>query len=286
MDILIVNPLAGNGKSLKLLEELKTIYRGLDYQVIVPRDECQAFDVARYYANCDFVRQVLAVGGDGTCNRVVNGMIGSKKPLIVIPAGTNNNFYRALSEYDDDFYADLGKVNEEYFVSNLSIGLPVQLLSNVHDLQIVKNKEKNLKIIWDTLKEYNGFPIDFTIGKFQYLQKTIMLTFCNSPYYGKLELCDDASLRDGRLNAIVVDNVVFNRRLLLLLKLLLQTHYYDRSVVFYESDKAHVEFSCDMPYSLDGEMRSAKTLDVSCEKAKVLIKRTVDSKIDLLCNRK
>src|SRR5690606_563161 len=40
---------------------------------------------------------IVSVGGDGTLHEVVNGMVGGKQKLGVIPAGTGNDFARSLN---------------------------------------------------------------------------------------------------------------------------------------------------------------------------------------------
>jgi len=77
----------------------------------------------------------LAAGGDGTVNHVVQALVRSQATLGVIPIGTYNHFARDLMIPLDWREAldvalsgatkqiDVARVNERYFVNNLSIGL-------------------------------------------------------------------------------------------------------------------------------------------------------------------
>lgn len=80
---------------------------------------------------------IVAVGGDGTINDVVNGVIKSHSriPVAVLPMGTTNAFATALglSSEKEDFCRmlrrfntmdiDVGKINGEYFVSTVAGGM-------------------------------------------------------------------------------------------------------------------------------------------------------------------
>jgi diacylglycerol kinase family enzyme len=78
---------------------------------------------------------VVAAGGDGTVNAVAQHIIGTKKSLGIIPAGTLNHFARALDIPVDvaaaakviakgsPRHVDIGVVNDHVFVNNSSIGM-------------------------------------------------------------------------------------------------------------------------------------------------------------------
>lgn len=95
---IIVNPTAGKGSAMgkinsicRILDEKET-----DYQIIVTEKPGHAIDLARKYGvNTDTA--VIAAGGDGTCNEVINGLMNineSKTPPIfgAIPIGRGNDF--------------------------------------------------------------------------------------------------------------------------------------------------------------------------------------------------
>jgi diacylglycerol kinase family enzyme len=83
---------------------------------------------------------VVAVGGDGTINTVAQALQGRRVPFAVLPAGTFNYFARAHALPDDAAGAvalwsegraqpvQAGRVNEQLFLVNASIGLYPKLL--------------------------------------------------------------------------------------------------------------------------------------------------------------
>lgn len=78
---------------------------------------------------------VLAAGGDGTVNEVVNGLVGTDVPLGIIPAGTANDFARQAGIPDDPRAAlelvierpavaiDVGTLNGRAFLNVSSAGI-------------------------------------------------------------------------------------------------------------------------------------------------------------------
>ena len=77
---------------------------------------------------------VIAVGGDGTINEVVNGLAGTSVPLGILPFGTANDFARQTGIPDDPQTAmalvvegepvtvDLGMLNDRAFLNVSSAG--------------------------------------------------------------------------------------------------------------------------------------------------------------------
>lgn len=86
--------------------------------------------------------QIVAAGGDGTKNEVENGIAPAKKRVImaIIPAGTTNDYARALRMLRDDpveaarvilkgqtLAMDIGEANQDYFMNIAAGGLLSEL---------------------------------------------------------------------------------------------------------------------------------------------------------------
>ena len=97
---LIFNPAAGGGKLRRQIHHLdearKILSRGgIDTTMLVTDEPGDATDFARQSVE-DRHGLVIASGGDGTVNEVVNGMAGSEIPLAVLPSGTANVLAKEL----------------------------------------------------------------------------------------------------------------------------------------------------------------------------------------------
>jgi diacylglycerol kinase family enzyme len=90
---------------------------------------------------------VVAFGGDGTLNEVVNGLAGTDVPVSVLPGGSTNVVCRTLGIPNDvvdatehllalaDDWAprkiDLGKVDERHFVFACGVGIDATVVERV-----------------------------------------------------------------------------------------------------------------------------------------------------------
>jgi diacylglycerol kinase (ATP) len=124
---LLVNPDSGKGEADRARLELAAL--GADVHVYPISD----WDGAASQA----VERIVVAGGDGSIGSAAAAATESGVPLAVVPAGTANDFARALALPDDLTDAcrlavnggrtrplDLGRMDERPFVNVASVGLP------------------------------------------------------------------------------------------------------------------------------------------------------------------
>jgi diacylglycerol kinase (ATP) len=94
---LIVNPRAGGGRGAQVLARLVPLLRarGVQPTVHVCADGGEPESVARA-AVADGAELIVAIGGDGHAGAVAQGVLGSAATLGVVPAGSANDYARAL----------------------------------------------------------------------------------------------------------------------------------------------------------------------------------------------
>lgn len=98
--LLILNPRAGRVASLLSggLDRVRKILEGQAIESEVARtDTPEAAEEAARGAALRNRDLVIACGGDGTLNAVVNGLAGSRVPLALLPAGTANILAKELN---------------------------------------------------------------------------------------------------------------------------------------------------------------------------------------------
>ncbi|GIW23251.1 MAG: hypothetical protein KatS3mg068_2258 [Candidatus Sericytochromatia bacterium] len=162
---------------------------------------------------------VIAAGGDGTINEVVQGLAGTKTILAILPVGTTNvlarelniplNFEKALEIIPNGevISIDLGIINNRYFVLMAGIGFDAKLVKEV-DSNLKKytgilafaatspysmfrhKKSKMIINIWDN----NGKRKKIKINSYQ-----VLIT--NAPTYAiGLKVSHTAKYNDGLLD--------------------------------------------------------------------------------------
>lgn len=92
---MISNPISGRGRSRRRAARVAARLRDLGCEVDL-RHTAGPGDATRLAAAADGCDAVVAVGGDGTINEVLNGLPEGGPPLATVPAGTANVFAKEL----------------------------------------------------------------------------------------------------------------------------------------------------------------------------------------------
>ncbi|ABR49293.1 diacylglycerol kinase, catalytic region [Alkaliphilus metalliredigens QYMF] len=166
---------------------------------------------------------IVAVGGDGTVNEVVNGMMSCEKqcPLAIYPAGTVNDFgsHLQISKKPEDFArmivaghrlnVDVGKAGERYFINVIAGGLLPNVAHNVStEAKTVFGK---LAYYMEGIKEFpkqlfETLDIQFQIGEEIYEKEVLFFFMTNSPNVGGFKhVAHNARLNDGKFDLLIVE---------------------------------------------------------------------------------
>ena len=102
MYFFILNPCAGRGRSVKVMQRVIEILekKRTDFKVINTEYPGHATLIAKDAIKNGY-KSIIAVGGDGTVMEVANGMIGAKATMGIIPAGTGNDFIKTVGIPND-----------------------------------------------------------------------------------------------------------------------------------------------------------------------------------------
>ncbi len=92
----VLNPAARNGRAANLRSELETALReaGIEFTLVETEAPGHATALARTASETHDV--VVAVGGDGTVQEVMRGLLDTHAIMGIIPSGTGNDFAQAV----------------------------------------------------------------------------------------------------------------------------------------------------------------------------------------------
>lgn len=255
--VFVVNSIAGKGKAQKVSEKIENYCRknNVDFEMRYTRCPGEGTLITKEYKKEKCV--IFAVGGDGTVNEVLNGIVGSKNILGVVPAGSGNDFYKTLLEIEENFPVfDVGKINDMYFINTVCFGLDAEVANNI-DLMKLKGVPKSqlyYASILYTFSKYKFKDISFKLNKTKMSGKFTIVTICNGRYYGNgFNIAPNASYCDGLFDIYFVDKMSKPRMIPLILKLKKGEHEKSPLVNNKQDNTIYVKSEVDLVCNVDGE---------------------------------
>jgi len=224
MWLLVANETAGKGKALQLANQFTDLLSQANEEFALINEKSYEKTIEKLKAelSTNSYNKVIAVGGDGLVNLCLQYLAQSDLTLGVIPAGTGNDFARAvgvnkmsiteifnLYSMTDPVKIDLGHVKsstaEKWFVQVLSTGFDAEVNSRANKIKRPKGKSKYTIATVRTLARFKpiNYKIDIDSKKFD--QSAMLFTIANGETYGGgMRICPGASNSDGIFEILLV----------------------------------------------------------------------------------
>ena len=222
MWVVVINPVSGSGKGAILGTQAAGFFseRRLSYQIITATsaDKLRSNLAEFLDSNVGLIEGVVAVGGDGLVHLVLQLVVPRNIAFSAIPAGTGNDFVRALGWELDEIKIqlntvvstppvaiDLGLVDSEWFGAVLSTGFDSVVNEKANKMNWPKGPMKyNLAIAME-LPKFK--PLKYTIElDNQVIETEAMLIAVGNggSYGGGMKVCPDAVMSDGLFDVMVL----------------------------------------------------------------------------------
>jgi YegS/Rv2252/BmrU family lipid kinase len=162
---------------------------------------------------------IIAAGGDGTINSVINVLAYSGIPLGIIPLGTSNVFSIELNippgihsacqliAQSEVRYIDLGKINDRFFSCIAGIGIDAYVSRHVETqsgLKRILGGIAFLVIGFFDFFRYRFRPISLKVDDQPIPRSGYLVVTANGKHYGgELVFAPSASLNDGLLDVVI-----------------------------------------------------------------------------------
>jgi diacylglycerol kinase (ATP) len=262
--LIILNPAADSERALRKQARVESLARDCVICATTYTGEAEA--MARRGVAEGFER-IVAAGGDGTINEVVNGLAGTNAMLGLLPIGTMNVFATELGlpvnnlelcweivNGDSIRAVDLPKANQKFFVQLAGVGL---------DAQVVKETSSNLK--------KNFGPLSYLISAVQIAARTPPKLFIQSEdasidegsfvlvgngrlYGGPFPFFKHAALDDGLLDVIVFKRLGYLEIIKYLQDVIFSSEIRVPEIEYFQTRQLRVESDQSVPVELDGEL--------------------------------
>ncbi len=271
--IFLYNPRSGKGRIACDTERILAEFRACGYAI-----EAQAIDfAANPFDGNETIDLMVAAGGDGTVNFVVNAMKrkGLDIPVGVIPAGTANDFAGALGMSREPLEAarqiaagriaqvDCGCVNDLWFVNIFSFGLFTTTSQRTPDER--KHRIGKLAYILEGVKELrtlHALPLEIEAdGRRLGLDALIVLIF-NGETAGGFRLARRSSIDDGLFDCLLMERRSLLASLWAMGRYLLGGR--PRSIRHLRARRLDIRSSVDEPTDVDGQRGPRFPLRATC----------------------
>ena len=273
--LFIINPSSGQRSIQNNLDKLigqlilKKIVNHIDVFFTAKKDDGYYKALKCKETDYDFI---TVVGGDGTINEVVSGMVESNKtiPLCILAAGTVNDFANYLNlptnidgicnliNNFNTICCDVGKIDNHYFMnvaaggmfSDISftvsknekkrLGPLAYYLNGLANLPSQLNTNINLKIVLD----------DVNVIK----EEAKMFMITNTNRVGGFEnIIPLADIQDGLLDLIIIKKCSLTDLVALSKDYILKKHANSPFISYYQAKKIEISIKQDVIIDIDGE---------------------------------
>lgn len=223
MKILVVtNPLAGGGKTLRLLPRIKRWLSASphEFSFTIP-DSPGRMRLEIMKAADRGIDALLLIGGDGTVHQALRAIAETNIPFGFLPCGRGNDFARNIGlpsklkkncflQSNPSFHqVDLPRINRIPFVAVAYVGFDAEVNKLANDGGgYFGGTLGYIVCVLKTLRNFRPFEVEITIDDLTWRERVMMVTVANAPFYGGgMKIAPDANMEDGVFDICIVREI-------------------------------------------------------------------------------
>jgi diacylglycerol kinase (ATP) len=269
--LIVYNPAAGQSADFKnTLDRVANLWRDRGWQVQIAATTApgDATVKARQAAQAGY-HAVIAAGGDGTVNEVVNGLVGTSTALGTLPLGTVNIWAREMGLSMDLLKAaeslmkselaqiDVGRAGNRYFLLMAGIGFDAAVTATVSAaekkmLGAIAYVKQAIQIAWN----FRGVRLKLRIDGKRVRGKILMVIVGNSQLYGGVvKFTAHATIDDGLLDVCVIKGRGMLSAPQRLISIFTRNYNRDPQVQYYQAQQIEIRGKQRkaLPVQVDGD---------------------------------
>jgi len=230
---------------------------------------------------------VIAAGGDGTINDIIQGLVGSETALAVLPTGTVNVWAREMGIPLDIAGArqvllngqtrrvDLGCINGRYFLLMVGIGIDGAVTHAVEHKPLKRLGPLGyvLAALWFG-PGYKGFPVVVNNNGVLVKTRALQIFVGNTQLYaGAFKFTWQARCDDGLLDLCIVRKRSLPGRIIVLSDFLLRRDQRRRWVRYDQVTSVQIDTPKPVAFQIDGDSggHTPATLSIARGALKVVV---------------
>ena len=279
----IVNPNAKSGLGQKVWKELEILLkrRNIPYEVYFTKYQKHATAITSQITSDGNEHTIVALGGDGTVNEVVNGVVCFEKTILgYIPIGSSNDFARGLGLPTNHIEAlenilkcphllsmNIGELRYKNKIKRFAVSCGLGFDADICHEAVVSptkrllNKMKLGKLTYIFIALHSLFvtkPGTVTVTldgqKSLSFPSTYFVAIMNNKYEGGgVMFCPKARPDDDQLDVLIASNAPKLKVLTLIPLALFGWHTFFKGVYIYKCKEISVHSENALPLHTDGE---------------------------------
>jgi diacylglycerol kinase (ATP) len=223
--VVVVNPSAGGGKAGRLIGRVDAHLHalGLDHEIRVSESAAELERLARTAAE-DGAEIVAVLGGDGSVNGAVNGLLGTKAALAVLPAGTGDDFAKGIGSgkldaatkrlvdptiREIDVVRVVAGATERHFVNVAGAGFDSDVNETANAMTTrLGGTATYVVAVLRTLRTFTAANYEITVDAQTITLPAMLAVVGNGASYGGgMKVLPAASVTDGLLDVCIVEEL-------------------------------------------------------------------------------
>ena len=164
--------------------------------------------------------RVVALGGDGSVHLAADAVAGSGTILGVVPAGTGNDFARALGLLEGDLDAQVRRALSEpvdvdairsdhgWITTVATLGFSGDVTERANSMRWPRGARRYALATLIQLPRLRTYDVDVAVDGRRVVSQTTLLAVGNTAWFGGgMKVCPDAVPTDGRVQVVSIGDV-------------------------------------------------------------------------------
>ena len=215
--VFIINPKSGIDRKKEIQQGIQDTldHNQFSYEIIHTMHAKHGTELAREAAKHG-AYAVVAVGGDGSVNDIVNGLLGTSTILAIIPKGSGNGMARTMKiplelhkaleviNKGNTAKMDVAYANGHPFISNAGVAFDA-LISKKFSKSVRRGLAMYSWLVTKHMWTYKEWDWEIEIDGYKLKERSFIINIANGQQFGyNFKIAPDADYTDGLLNVVII----------------------------------------------------------------------------------